>query len=933
MALVSNNTSTERWSRAAADCFPSSARASSGSWSTAAPLMKSIQLAATTAALVVVCLLAAEAAVSAQTPAPQTFKVAFYNIQSGKGEPALPGVASPFPDTSNCTNPSLPLNAWGLGIVQRELAAHLGNDPSVVALGLAEAWTCASPSAVRNALGWRAASSERNGVGIVARHGFGGPETWLQLDTTRNVNPKDTMWVLRVPVCLDTVCSRTVMVFTAHWYAVGQSALDDNSIYEFQAQQTIDFMGALPAGQPHILIGDLNVFAGREIACGKIPMRKPLERLSGAGYVDAWPAVHALADGNTGMWNRPGCGTPEGNVGRRIDYVWSKELAPLSMTRFGMVKPGEAAPSDHAGIRAEFPTPAVKSASVPPTAVIRAPAAGGVVSGNVAVVVDAQDDQAVVRVELLLDGAPLAVSRTPPFSFSWNTAAWPNGAHTLQAAASDAAGNRTLSTVTPLTVSNPVAPGEEVVLFASDAAYAGTWRLVDDSTAANGKRIQSPDAGASRLTYVPTRPASYVDLFFDAVAGKPYRLWIRGKAEGNSPLNDAIYAQFDGSVNASGVAVNRIGTVTGLSIDLEDCDGCGLSGWGWQDTARQIDVLGPVVYFAVSGRQQMRIQAREDGIGLDQFVLSTRQYLTQAPGAPRDDATILPRQGLPLNKPPTVALTSPAQGSTFTAPATITITASAADADGAMGRVDFYAGATFVGSRSASPYSVSWNNVAAGTYALTAQAFDASGAAAKSAAVTVQVVPVVSSAKDEIVLHTAGAPVVVGRWSRTPDATAASGARLQNPDAGAAKVLQALSAPVSYFELTFDADASKPYRLWIRAVAQNNHYYNDSVYVQFDRSTDAAGNPVNRIGTTSATNIVLEDCGGCAMQGWGWQDNGYAMLGPLVYFATSGPQRLRIQVREDGIGIDQVVLSAVKYKTQPPGATRNDATILPASGQ
>jgi hypothetical protein len=139
---------------------------------------------------------------------------------------------------------------------------------------------------------------------------------------------------------------------------------------------------------------------------------------------------------------------------------------------------------------------------------------------------------------------------------------------------------------------------------------------------------------------------------------------------------------------------------------------------------------------------------------------------------------------------------------------------------------------------------------------------------------------------------------------------------------------------VAFYNIqTFDADASKPYRLWIRAVAQNNHYYNDSVYAQFDRSTDAAGNPVNRIGTTSATNIVLEDCGGCAMQGWGWQDNGYAMLGPLVYFATSGPQRLRIQVREDGIGIDQVVLSAVKYKTQPPGATKNDATILPASGQ
>ena len=32
-----------------------------------------------------------------------TLKLAFFNIQSGKGEPALRGRPSPFVDTSNCT--------------------------------------------------------------------------------------------------------------------------------------------------------------------------------------------------------------------------------------------------------------------------------------------------------------------------------------------------------------------------------------------------------------------------------------------------------------------------------------------------------------------------------------------------------------------------------------------------------------------------------------------------------------------------------------------------------------------------------------------------------------------------------------------------------------------------------------------------------------
>ncbi len=437
------------------------------------------------------------------------------------------------------------------------------------------------------------------------------------------------------------------------------------------------------------------------------------------------------------------------------------------------------------------------------------------------------------------------------------------------------------------------------------------------------------------MTYVPTRPASYVDLWFDALAGKPYRLWIRGKAEADSALNDAIYVQFNGSVTASGAPVNRMGTVTGLTIEFEDCDGCGLTGWGWQDTARQKDVLGPVVYFATSGRQQMRIQAREDGVGIDQFVLSSRQFLTRAPGAPTNDATILPREGQAVNRPPAVTVTSPSAGSTFTAPTSITLTANATDPDGSIARVDFYAGATLVGTRSTSPYSVSWANVPVGTHALTARAFDATGAAATSAAVTVQVVPAGSSPNDEIVMYAASAPVVAGGWMVIPDTTAAGGARLQHPEAGAAKLMQALAAPSSYFELNFDADAGKPYRLWVRAVAQNNSYTNDSIYVQFDGSTDPTGNPENRIGTSSATTVVLEDCSGCGVHGWGWQDNGYgtAVLGPVVYFKTAGPQRMRVQIREDGIGIDQVVLSAVTYATRAPGATKDDATVLPASGR
>jgi cellulose 1,4-beta-cellobiosidase len=91
------------------------------------------------------------------------------------------------------------------------------------------------------------------------------------------------------------------------------------------------------------------------------------------------------------------------------------------------------------------------------------------------------------------------------------------------------------------------------------------------------------------------------------------------------------------------------------------------------------------------------------------------------------------------NTPPTVAISSPTEGSAFTAPANITITANASDSDGNVAQVDFYAGNTLVGSDTVAPFSVSWTNVAAGNYALTATATDNRGATVTSAAVNIVV--------------------------------------------------------------------------------------------------------------------------------------------------------------------------------------------------
>ena len=54
----------------------------------------------------------------------------------------------------------------------------------------------------------------------------------------------------------------------------------------------------------------------------------------------------------------------------------------------------------------------------------------------------------------------------------------------------------------------------------------------------------------------------------------------------------------------------------------------------------------------------------------------------------------------------------------------------------------------------------------------------------------------------------------------------------------------------------------------------------------------------------------------------------YLCLRPNVFFPGSGTHTLRIQQREDGATVDQIVLSPQKYFSHAPGPRTDDGTIL-----
>ncbi|MBC7450218.1 MAG: discoidin domain-containing protein [Cytophagales bacterium] len=97
------------------------------------------------------------------------------------------------------------------------------------------------------------------------------------------------------------------------------------------------------------------------------------------------------------------------------------------------------------------------------------------------------------------------------------------------------------------------------------------------------------------------------------------------------------------------------------------------------------------------------------------------------------------------NQPPLVSITTPANNFFVSVGSTITIGASASDPDGSISKVEFYGGSTLINTATAAPYTILWPATTAGTYTITAKAYDNAGAITTSAPVTVTVNAVASA--------------------------------------------------------------------------------------------------------------------------------------------------------------------------------------------
>lgn len=144
----------------------------------------------------------------------------------------------------------------------------------------------------------------------------------------------------------------------------------------------------------------------------------------------------------------------------------------------------------------------VTSDTTPPNAQIVNPGQGAEVSGDVGITVQASDGFGVERVELLVDGNPVATetfggsdNQVLSYVFSWDSTSVDDNEHQLKARAYDHAGNMGPSTVVAVNVLNDTSVDDIAPVISSLSPNGGTYssRVTVSAQAADNKAVTRID--------------------------------------------------------------------------------------------------------------------------------------------------------------------------------------------------------------------------------------------------------------------------------------------------------------------------------------------------------------------------------------------------------------------------------------------------------
>jgi regulation of enolase protein 1 (concanavalin A-like superfamily) len=372
-----------------------------------------------------------------------------------------------------------------------------------------------------------------------------------------------------------------------------------------------------------------------------------------------------------------------------------------------------------------------------PTVSITSPTSGAsyTAPANMTINATASDaDGTIAGVDFYQGSTLISTDTTSPYSATWNTVG--AGTYSLTAVARDNAGASRTSSAVSVTVSGSL------------SGLPSPWVNTDVGSPSLAGSTTSPSSGSFSVTGAGTDIWGTADQFqfaYQPVQGDTQIVARVANVQATDPwskggimIRQSLTA---GSQHAAVVGTAANGwnflwrsTSGGTSFSTHGPSGAAP---GWVKLTRVGNTIS--AYLSSDGATWTALD--NEPITMSGTVYVGLVVTSHSPGARATDSftNVAVTAVSGTNQPPTVSITSPASGATFTAPASITINASASDSDGTVSSVDFYQGSTLIATDTTNPYSASWTNVGAGTYSLTAVARDNAGATKTSTAVSVTV--------------------------------------------------------------------------------------------------------------------------------------------------------------------------------------------------
>lgn len=387
------------------------------------------------------------------------------------------------------------------------------------------------------------------------------------------------------------------------------------------------------------------------------------------------------------------------------------------------------------GTATSAPVTVIVSNNQLPAVALTSPVQGAFYPAGVAIQLAAtasDPDGSVTNVEFLDGTMAIGVASNGPFALSW-TGASP-GTHSLVARATDDKGGTRTSPAIDIVVGQPplvvvkspaacssVDGPLDLVLVADAVSKTGGVTRVEffDGETLVGTSSDSPwhvTLSAATVGRHSITARAIDDHGLDTTS-RPAIVTVRGANQTpgvmmTSPTEGARYA-LGSTVNLAATATDSDGTVTAVEYRIGGSSGTLIG--------RATSAPYPVSWTNMAAGSYTLVAVAFDDRNASGT--SAAVHVTIAP-----------------NVPPSVAMTTPSMNASYTAPATIALAANASDSDGSIAKVEFFAGTTLIGAYTAVPYATAWNNVASGTYSLTARATDNTGGVATSPPVSVSVV-------------------------------------------------------------------------------------------------------------------------------------------------------------------------------------------------